>query len=254
MKHRVFVRQPGLFTIRGGKGEIYRGADQDWYPTAVQRWKGCGPTAAAVILSYLAARPGLEALYPGRPMDQDSFVQLMCQVWDYVTPREHGLHQPSMFQEGVRAFGDSRGVPLDPKVLEIPAARTHRPSFGEVSAFLRSSLERDCPVAFLNLSNGKVSDLDRWHWVTIIGIDGPMVHILDSGREFPIDLALWHETTKKRGGFVAVLPAASEGGEPTACVTDGGESDEKSGAGTLEAGCGVGDPAQPDRVCTHGGG
>ena len=210
MQQRVFVRQPGLFTIRSGEGESFRGADQDWYPTAVQRYKGCGPTSAAVILSYLAARPALSALYPGRSMDQDAFVQFMCQVWDYVIPREHGLHQPSMFQEGVRAFGASRGVELDPQVLEIPAARTHRPPFEAVSGFLRASLERDCPVAFLNLSNGKVSELDRWHWVTIIGMDGPMVHILDSGREFPIDLSLWYETTKKRGGFVAVLPAEGQ--------------------------------------------
>ena len=206
LNERVFVRQGSLLTITGEDGTVYRGADQDWFPKAIQRWCGCGPTTAAVILSYLAAvKPELAGLWPERTMSQSAFAHFMCQVWDYVTPREHGLHQPGMFQEGVAAFAAARGVTLAPQVLEIPAARTHRPPFDEVARFVRSSLARDCPVAFLNLSNGKVSQLDRWHWVTIIGMDGPMVHILDSGREFPIDLSLWHETTKKRGGFVAVL-------------------------------------------------
>lgn len=206
LNKRVFVRQSGLFTITGEDGAIYRGADQDWFPRQIQRWSGCGPTTAALILSYLAAiKPELGALWPDRAMNQPAFSHFMCQVWEYVTPREHGLHQPSMFQEGVRAFSLARGLTLEPQVLEVPAARTHRPPFEEIAAFLCASLERDCPVAFLNLSNGKVSQLDRWHWVTIIGMDGPMAHILDSGREFPIDLSLWYETTKKRGGFVSIL-------------------------------------------------
>ena len=81
--------------------------------------------------------------------------------------------------------------------------------FTDVSAdaWYASDVER---AVRLGLFNGKVSELDRWHWVTIIGMDGPMVHILDSGREFPIDLSLWYETTKKRGGFVAVLPAEGQ--------------------------------------------
>ena len=72
----------------------------------------------------------------------------------------------------------------------------------DVSA--RAGLEEECPVAFLNLCRGKVKELDWWHWVTIIAMEGDRVTILDSGREFDIDLALWYATTKKRGGFVRV--------------------------------------------------
>ena len=200
------LRQPQLLAITDGD-TVWQGADQEWFPRQIQRWCGCGPTAAAVMLSYLAqTRPRCRALWPQVSMDRASFTAFMCQVWDYVTPREHGLHRPEMFQTGVAAFAAARGVALQASVLEIPAARTRRPSFGAVSAFIRSGLEGDCPVAFLNLSNGKVAQLDRWHWVSIVGLEGNTAHILDSGRAFPIDLALWHETTKKRGGFVTVLP------------------------------------------------
>lgn len=210
MQERVFIRESGLLSIRDGDGTICRGADQDWFPGQIQRWSGCGPTAAALILSYLAARPELASLWPERAMERESFTRYMCQVWDYVTPRQHGLHKPEMFREGVRAFVADRGLALQPRVLEIPSARTRRPSFEAVSAFVGEGLAADCPVAFLNLSNGKVAELDRWHWVTIIGLDGRMAYLLDSGREFPIDLALWHETTKKRGGFVRILPGEGE--------------------------------------------
>lgn len=209
MSRRVFVQSCGWLAIRDGDGTVYQGADQDWFPRQIQRWSGCGPTTAALALSYLAARPAFSPLWPQRCMEREPFARFMCQVWDYVTPGAHGLNRPELFQAGVEAFARDRGVALRPQVLEIPAARTRRPSFEAVSAFVGEGLQADCPVAFLNLSNGKVADLDRWHWVTIAGLDGPTAHILDSGRAFPIDLALWHETSKKRGGFVRLLPGAA---------------------------------------------
>ena len=36
--------------------------------------------------------------------------------------------------------------------------------------FVRLGLDQDCPVAFLNLSNGRLTNLDSWHWVTITGL------------------------------------------------------------------------------------
>ena len=70
---------------------------------------------------------------------------------------------------------------------------------------MADSLERDCPVAFLNLHNGLEKRLDWWHWVTIVALDGDNVSILDSGEELEINLRLWYETSKKRGGLVAAL-------------------------------------------------
>ena len=129
----------------------------------------------------------------------------MCRVWDYVTPRHHGLNKPELMQRGMEAYAGARGIALSPARLEIPAARTKRPEYAAVARFVRDSLERECPVAFLNLHNGKVKDLDWWHWVTIVALEGERAVILDSGRELEIDLALWLETTRKRGGLVSAL-------------------------------------------------
>lgn len=98
-----------------------------------------------------------------------------------------------------------RGIALSPARLEIPAARTKRPEYAAVARFVRDSLERECPVAFLNLHNGKVKDPG----LVALGHHrrpgrGAGRH-LDSGRELEIDLALWLETTRKRGGLVSAL-------------------------------------------------
>ena len=167
---------------------------------------GCGPTAAAVVFAYLArAHAALAPLCPGDVSGRRELTALMCRVWDYVTPRHHGLNKPELMQRGMEAYAGARGIALSPARLEIPAARTKRPEYAAVARFVRDSLERECPVAFLNLHNGKVKDLDWWHWVTIVALEGERAVILDSGRELEIDLALWLETTRKRGGLVSAL-------------------------------------------------
>lgn len=196
------ILNPERLTITGPDGELYRGADQDWFPDFWQQRAGCGPTAAALLVAYLAQKPGLEALYPGRAMDREHFTGLMCRVWEHVTPGSHGLNKPEKFAEGLASYGAAAGVPLSPVLMELPAAYTKRPSFAEYAAFLHACLDADCPVAFLNLHNGKEKRLDRWHWVTVIALDGEEAVILDSGRELSVNLALWRDTSKKRGGFV----------------------------------------------------
>ena len=75
---------------------------------------------------------------------------------------------------------------------------------------MAAGLECDCPVAFLNLDNGKIRRLDRWHWVTLIGLDGDTASIVDNGEAFTMDLRLWYDTTKTRGGFVSALGTGEE--------------------------------------------
>ena len=205
MESRISLSHPELFDIAGPDGQVTRGADQDWYPDFWQRRAGCGPTAASVIFSYLAAvRPELRPLCPQRAEDRQAFTGLMCRVWDYVTPASHGLNRPERMAQGMADYAAAAGISLTSLVFEVPAARTKRPDFAQAAAFVRAGLEEECPVAFLNLCRGKGKELDWWHWVTIIAMEGDRVTILDSGREFDIDLALWYATTKKRGGFVRV--------------------------------------------------
>ena len=78
----------------------------------------------------------------------------------------------------------------------------------QCTAFLRSALGADQPVAWLNLHSGEVEGLDDWHWVTIIALeerrDGTeLCTLLDSGKEYAVDFRLWFQTTKLGGGLVA---------------------------------------------------
>ena len=206
MEYRGQLTHPEWLDIVGPEGDVTRGADQEWYPDPWQRRAGSGPTAAAVICAYLArtCRP-LSPLCPGAVTSRAAFVELMERLWNYVTPVSHGLNRPEGMAEGLAAYGKAVGVSLSPSLFLVPAARTKRPPYEAAAAFVAASLERDCPVAFLNLHNGLERRLDWWHWVTIIALDGDSAAILDSGAELEINLRLWYETTKKRGGLVAAL-------------------------------------------------
>ncbi len=210
MDYRACLSRPELLDIRGPGGTVTRGADQEWYPDPWQRLAGCGPTAAAVIFAYLArAYPELSPLCPEHVETRADFTAHMERVWKYVTPVFHGLNDPNLMVTAMAAYAADRGVALSPALFAVPAARTRRPPYEQAAAFVADSLGRDCPVAFLNLHNGLEKRLDWWHWVTIAALDGDRAAILDSGAELEIDLRLWYETSKKRGGFVAALGAAS---------------------------------------------
>ena len=69
-------------------------------------------------------------------------------------------------------------------------------------------------MAFLNYSNGALSNLDSWHWVPLISLSlhedgGCHCTILDAGAEHFIDFALWY-LTSRLGGGLASLRAAQE--------------------------------------------
>ena len=206
MGYSACLSHPRWLDILGPQGELTQGADQDWFPDLWQRRAGCGPTAAAVIFSYLAkAHPQLRSLCPEDVTRRADFTALMCRVWDYVTPVSHGLNRPELMAEGMAAYARASGADLQPQLFLVPAARTKRPPYEQAAAFVAGSLERECPVAFLNLHNGLERRLDWWHWVTITALDGDEATILDSGKALEIDLRLWYETSKKRGGFVCAL-------------------------------------------------
>lgn len=192
--------------IRRQDGTRSHGADQDWYSLPWRQRAGCGPTTASVQMAYLAAlRPSLAALCPLERREQGTFVTYMDQVWEYVTPGSHGLNRVEMYTDGVTRFCGERGVRLVPHALEVPIGE-ERPGFERCVSFIRAGLTSDCPVAFLNLDNGEVEALDKWHWVLLSALEegdrGALVTVVDSGNTFSIDLKLWYDTARNLGGFV----------------------------------------------------
>jgi hypothetical protein len=74
--------------------------------------------------------------------------------------------------------------------------------------FLDTALADDLPVAFLNLSGGRVKNLDSYHWVTLVGSDegAGMCRIVDNGRLLEVALKKWLKRSALGGAFVVVRP------------------------------------------------
>jgi hypothetical protein len=187
--------------------EIHHGCNQNWYTTVWQRLSGCGPSVASNLIFYLFhERFAIEL--GTNPISKKSFLDLMEEIWEYVTPTIKGISTTRMFFEAVLSYAKSKGLEIQYHVLDIPKNKANRPTLTEVIHFLKGALSQDAPVAFLNLCNGDEKDLDEWHWVTIISLesteneDQVLIDILDEGQIKKINLGLWYLTTTKGGGFV----------------------------------------------------
>lgn len=203
------IYTPELLQITNG-GALSYGAHQLWYPTWLGRMGGCGPTAASNLLWYLSATRPAEcaALFTGDGRKRADMQRLMEAVWPYITPGFRGVDKASMLTEGALRYGADRGVALRARTLEIPAKAAWRPTSMDVYDFLAKAFADDLPIAFLNLSNGALPNLDNWHWVTLTSVDEALqAEMYDQSHRQRIDLALWLRTTKNGGAFVALEPA-----------------------------------------------
>ncbi len=197
----VRIKSPGFLEIQTPHG-VATGGSQIWYTDKWQRASGCGPTAASNIIWYLSrSRPGMERLWDADDRSRESFLRLMTEMFEYITPGRGGVNSSRIFTEGIAAFGEAHGVSLAPRSLDIP--QLGRPREEEMRDFILEGLRGDCPVAFLNLSNGNQQQLDHWHWVTIIGLDEKMsAKISDQGQRLDVNLKEWLNTSLLGGAFV----------------------------------------------------
>lgn len=209
----ITLKNPELLHIKESDGHIYFGADQEWYPTLWQRRAGCGPTTASQLILYFQNKGSIASLL--NVQDKESMVRLMERVWTFVTPGIMGLHLISQFTEGVDNYLKSISSSLAEQTLQIPRSENKRPPFSQVVDFLVSSLQADSPVAFLNLSRGSLTNLDEWHWVTIVEVEQDTedsdlyATIYDAGTYWKINMTQWYETTKRGGGLVSYIDRIS---------------------------------------------
>lgn len=187
-------------------GKSFLGCEQEWYTSLWQRRAGCGPTVASNLMLYLHRRGAIRL--PFALSDKAGYLDLMNAMWNFVTPTIRGVNTVERFSDGLHAFGRNYGLSLDCACLKYPKKAHERPSFREVVGFLAEGLAMDCPIGFLNLSNGDVSDLDAWHWVTLVCLEvtdngeRAFVEYYDGNRTAVIDLRTWCDTTRENGGFV----------------------------------------------------
>ncbi len=205
MKNKVLsLKNPKYLHIIDHTGKTSFGCNQEWYGTDWQRLSGCGPSVVSNIILYMIKSERLNLVYDIN--HQAGCVKLMEAVWEHVTPTKRGIYATSLLVNGFGDFADKNGCLWEYYSIDIPEAVSQRPDLSDVVEFIGKALKNDCPVAFLNLSNGDIDKLDRWHWVTVISIEKKedekiILNIYDGSKSFEIDLRRWYQTTTLGGGF-----------------------------------------------------
>lgn len=203
---------PQYLTLLNDSGDAVTGCNQDWFRSTWQRRAGCGPTTATNLLIY-HQRSGRIQMQPQLMTTSDA-ADLMQKVWQHVTPSALGVHTPGIFHQGLNSLFAEMNAELStlpcnlkPVSLMIHRRLRLRPPLIEVVDFIRDGLQADSPVAFLNLHNGSIQKLDRWHWVTLTALSEadprrPAVQVCDNLNTFVMDIGEWLKTTTLGGGFV----------------------------------------------------
>lgn len=188
-------------------GGVHFGCDQDWFRSFWQRKAGCGPCTGAHILHYFQQSGRVPRLMDIR--NQQDFIHLMEHSWGYLTPGIMGLNSPYYMQKGLDQMLRELGSSLKSQVMEIPSDADKRPDVHAAEAFIRKGLAADSPVAFLNLHNGGIHQLETWHWVTVVGLSGSgeraVLDIYDNGNNIKVNLSQWLKSTTRGGGFVYAI-------------------------------------------------
>ena len=167
------LKNAGLLLIpsRQEAQESSFGCDQEWYSGSWQRRAGCGPSTVATIFYYLArTRPELAPLYPLEGADQDSLVSYMDLIWQYVTPGPRGVNRAAMLTGGAKAYAGTAGISLASHTFPVPASKEKRRPLPDFIQFIKTALAEQSPIAFLNLSNVRMANLQSSHWVTLTGL------------------------------------------------------------------------------------
>ncbi len=186
---------------------VFFGGNQNWYQDKWRRMSGCGPTAASNIVWYFARRGNeLSRLYPIDAGSKQECLQLMNDMFAFVKPGIGGVKNPQVFARGMSRYAEAKGISTVSKILRIPIRPFRRPDYENIERFILESLQLNLPVAFLNYSRGALSNLDSWHWVTIVNYkpDEKLVVISDQGIRKEIDLRRWQQTSFAGGALVSV--------------------------------------------------
>lgn len=203
------IKHPEWLQVRE-KDRICYGYDQSWYKTSFKRTRGCGPTAAAMLLSYLNLHEG--KILPLKTEQLSEIIEVMEIVWTFVTPNWLlGLYSTNRFCQGMIKLFQHYQVNWHCSNLGVPVKKKKRPSMVQVVSFLEESFQNDCPVAFLNLQKGQAYNMENWHWTLLVSINYDqqnkryLATSYDQGRAITFDLGVWLGTTKLGGGFVSVF-------------------------------------------------
>ena len=194
MKYSISKRQLDKMTFCFD-GKTFYGVLQHWYPLFWQRLSGCGPCCATNMLACIDDNTKLNT--------KQDCIDTMQKVWKFVTPGIRGLNKVEKFAKGSNGFFAKYNLPYTCQFVKCQPQNKN--DFDNMIDFLKKSFANDQPVAFLNLCNGEINELERWHWVTIVSIeqkDGEYIAtIFDSDLIFEMSLDKWHRTATETASF-----------------------------------------------------
>ncbi len=160
-------------------GEYY-GGDQGWLGSNSSN--GCGPTAAANAVAYLAhTNPsGRGELYDYGNLSSSSawsksnYTNHMSEMYDYMDPINawYGLTDVNQFQGFVELFARTKGIfNLTTRYIEDSDCNY----YSSVENFITTGLNSDTPICALNKTFPFINGTYEWHWITITGFieNGP---------------------------------------------------------------------------------
>ena len=212
----IALPQLDLLIFDTKKGRSY-GSNQQMYKIIWQRKSGCGPSTAANLLMYTALSQrhgelnGNLCEEKGLPVTEESMFFYMQKIWEYITPGLGGVNKTSKFVKGFYRYTLDRGLDVTLYSMDIPVdKKSSDVNLDSFLEFIKAGLESGCPIAFLNLCKGALTNLDSWHWVSIMALyearGSVYATIYDEGNRKDIDMKLWFETHTKDGGLVYFDP------------------------------------------------
>ena len=198
---KITLAKPDLLKIKDLTGETYTGGSQEWYEDRWQKASGCGPVAACNLIWAMTCPQG----------GKEQYIELMRDMFPFYSPSIGGINTSALFSKGIAGYSAAHGLHVTTRALNIPPKPRKRPDLNAVREFIISSLSNDAPVAFLNRSNGTVSNLETWHWVTIIALDTETMRadVSDYGKILEIDVSTWLKTSILGGAFVYITTSGN---------------------------------------------
>lgn len=204
LENILSITSPHLLDIQEGSA-TYHGGNQNWFPEKWQQQAGCGPTSCANLMLYLdKTQHGCEPLCPADANQKHIFVELMKEIWQYITPGYMGVNTTKILTAGAEKYAASKGIVVTTAAYDVPPAARNKRNYMHFSRFIANALQQNLPVAFLNLSNGTLDNLDSWHWVTLVALRGDEGLIYDQGNARWINLRQWLASSALGGGLATI--------------------------------------------------
>ncbi len=195
-----------LFSVCDGR-KTHHGPSQYWFKKKMHGLSGCGPTTAAVILSYMsqAFPEKCSALYEHEtPATKEDFTRFMQDVREYVKPGAMGLTDHKYFGAATIEYAKTKGVELKSQVVSRSL------SLGVAYGFIKRAVDEQYMPALLILRNPEL-ELDEftWHWMAVSGYDDKKETIFIStyGEEYELDFSkVWNQRKPYSASCVYFFP------------------------------------------------